>query len=76
MKLPVSSRSRFVYLATSFAGEVILATMAFLISFLIPLPFYFLEVAVGAIQAFVFMMLALIFFSMATVSHDHGDEHH
>ena len=59
-----------------FAGEVILATMAFLITFLVPLPFYFLEVAVGVIQAFVFTMLALIFFSMATISHDHADEHH
>ncbi|MEZ4656416.1 MAG: F0F1 ATP synthase subunit A [Caldilineaceae bacterium] len=59
-----------------FAGEVVLATMAFLVTFIIPLPFYFLEVAVGVIQAFVFTILTLIFFSMATVSHEHGDEHH
>ena len=57
-----------------FAGEIVLATMAFLIAFLIPLPFYFLELLVGAVQALVFMMLALVFFSMATISH--GDEHH
>ena len=57
-----------------FAGEVVLATMAFLVAFLVPVPFYALEVLVGAIQAFVFMMLALIFFNMATESH--GDEHH
>ena len=57
-----------------FAGEVVLATMAFLIAFLVPLPFYALEILVGAIQALVFMMLALVFFSMATISH--GDEHH
>jgi len=57
-----------------FAGEIILFTMAFLVPFLIPLPFYGLEILVGAVQALVFMMLALVFFSMATISH--GDEHH
>lgn len=61
-----------------FAGEVVLATMAFLIPFLLPVPFYILEVFVGLVQALVFMMLALVFFSMATISHGHDDhdEHH
>jgi F-type H+-transporting ATPase subunit a len=59
-----------------FAGEVVLATMAFLITFLVPVPFYALEVLVGAVQALVFAMLSLVFFSMATISHEHGDEHH
>lgn len=62
-----------------FAGEVVLATMAFLVTFLIPLPFYALEVLVGAVQALVFSMLALVFFTMATISHghdDHGEAHH
>ncbi len=54
-----------------FAGEIVLGTMAFLIAFLLPLPFYILEVFVGFVQALVFMMLALVFFSMATISHDH-----
>jgi F-type H+-transporting ATPase subunit a len=58
-----------------FAGEVVLATMAFLVPFLLPLPFYALEVGVGAIQAFVFMMLALVFFTMATIAHGH-EQHH
>ncbi len=57
-----------------FAGEIVLATMAFLVAFLVPLPFYLLEILVGAVQALVFMMLALVFFSMATISH--GGEHH
>lgn len=57
-----------------FAGEVVLATMAFLIAFLLPIPFYFLELFVGFVQSMVFMMLALIFFSLATVSHD-ADHH-
>lgn len=61
-----------------FAGEIMLATMAFLITFFVPMPFYAFEVFVGFVQAFVFMMLALVFFNMATISHghdDHGDEH-
>jgi F-type H+-transporting ATPase subunit a len=58
-----------------FAGEVVLAVMAFLVPFLLPLPFYALEVGVGAIQAFVFMMLALVFFTMATIAHGH-EQHH
>lgn len=57
-----------------FAGEVVLATMAFLVTFILPIPFYFLEIFVGAVQALVFMMLALIFFTVATISH--GGEHH
>ncbi|MCX6045091.1 MAG: F0F1 ATP synthase subunit A [Chloroflexi bacterium] len=59
-----------------FAGEVVLATMAFLITFLVPIPFYLLEVLVGAVQALVFAMLSLVFFSMATISHEHSEEHH
>jgi F-type H+-transporting ATPase subunit a len=59
-----------------FAGEVVLAVISFLVAFLVPLPFYALELLVGAIQALVFMMLALIFFNMATISHEHADEHH
>jgi F-type H+-transporting ATPase subunit a len=59
-----------------FAGEIVLATMAFLAAFLIPLPFYVLEVLVGAVQALVFAMLALVFFSMSTIGHgEHHEEH-
>jgi F-type H+-transporting ATPase subunit a len=59
-----------------FAGEIVLATMAFLLAFLIPVPFYALEVFVGFVQALVFMMLALVFFQMATISHGGHDDHH
>jgi F-type H+-transporting ATPase subunit a len=58
-----------------FAGEIVLATMAFLITFLLPIPFYILEIFVGFVQALVFMMLALVFFSMSTISHGEHDEH-
>lgn len=59
-----------------FAGEIVLATMAFLAAFILPVPFYLLEMFVGFVQALVFAMLALVFFAMATVGHgDHHDEH-
>jgi F-type H+-transporting ATPase subunit a len=57
-----------------FAGEVLLLVMAFLIPYIASLPFYGLELFVGFIQAAVFMMLAVVFISMATEGH--GSEHH
>ena len=57
-----------------FAGEVLLLVMAFLIPYFASLPFYGLELFVGFIQAAVFMMLAVVFISMATEGH--GGEHH
>lgn len=56
-----------------FAGEIVLATMAFLMAFVLPAPFYILEVFVGFVQALVFAMLALVFFTLST--HGHGDDH-
>lgn len=55
-----------------FAGEVLLAIMAFLVPYLVPLPFMFLEIFVGFIQAFIFGMLTLVFVSMAVAQH--GEE--
>lgn len=48
-----------------FAGEVLLAVMAFLMPFIVPLPFYFMELFVGFIQAFVFAVLSDAFFTVA-----------
>jgi len=53
-----------------FAGEVLLVVMAFLFPVILPMPFYGLEIFVGFIQALVFSMLTLVFFNMATISHD------
>lgn len=53
-----------------FAGEVLLVVMSSLLPFIVPAPFYGLEIFVGFIQALVFTMLALVFFSMARISHD------
>jgi F-type H+-transporting ATPase subunit a len=53
-----------------FAGEVLLVVMAFLLPVVVPMPFYGLELFVGFIQALVFSMLSLVFFNMATHSHE------
>lgn len=52
-----------------FAGEVLLTIVAFLVPYLIPLPFLFLEIFVGFIQALVFTMLTVVFVGMATSEH-------
>ncbi|MCZ7574128.1 MAG: F0F1 ATP synthase subunit A [Ardenticatenaceae bacterium] len=57
-----------------FAGQVLLFIMAFLVPFFLPVPFYGLELFVGFIQAFVFAMLTLVFFTTAVIAH--GGEHH
>lgn len=52
-----------------FAGEVLLAVMAFLIPLLAPLPFIGLEIFVGFIQALIFATLTLVFINIATTAH-------
>ncbi|MBU1180127.1 F0F1 ATP synthase subunit A [Patescibacteria group bacterium] len=54
-----------------FAGEVLLTVVLFLVPYIVPLPFLFLEIFVGFVQALVFSMLTLVFLKMATVSHEH-----
>jgi F-type H+-transporting ATPase subunit a len=49
-----------------FAGEVLLTVMLHLAPLAVPLPFLFLEVFVGFIQALVFAMLTLVFLKSAT----------
>ncbi len=50
-----------------FAGEVLLLVIAFLIPYIIPLPFMILEVFVGIIQAFIFAILTLSFIKTSTM---------
>lgn len=54
-----------------FAGEVLLTVMLHLVPYLLPLPFLFLEIFVGFIQAVVFAMLTLVFLKMATIPPEH-----
>ncbi|WP_238613504.1 F0F1 ATP synthase subunit A [Candidatus Oscillochloris fontis] len=60
-----------------FGGEVVLAVMIFLFSYLLPLPFYGLEVFVAFIQAVIFAVLTVVFAALAVQAHggDHGDDH-
>jgi F-type H+-transporting ATPase subunit a len=58
-----------------FAGEVLLLVM-FILFPLLPLPFYFLELMVAAIQAFVFAVLTLVFMTQATTAPHGAEEHH
>ncbi len=52
-----------------FAGEVLLASIAVMAAFLAPIPFMFLELIVGVVQALVFSMLTLVFLTIATEEH-------
>lgn len=54
-----------------FAGEVLLLVIATLVPYVAPIPFYFLELFVGFIQAFVFALLALVFFTIASTAEEH-----
>ncbi len=58
-----------------FAGEVVLIIMSSLVSLLLIVVFFGLEIFVGLIQAFVFFILSLVFWSMATQSHGEHSEH-
>jgi len=62
-----------------FAGENILESMMVLVPWLgwiLPLPFYFLELLVGLVQALVFALLTSVFTSlMCTHEEGHGSDH-
>ena len=58
-----------------FAGEVLLASMSAILAFGLPLPFIFLEIMVGLIQALIFAMLTLVYFTIASQDHDEPHEH-
>lgn len=58
-----------------FAGEVLLMSMAALVKFIVPAPFLFLEVFVGIIQALIFSLLTLVYFTIAAQDHSEHEEH-
>jgi F-type H+-transporting ATPase subunit a len=53
-----------------FAGEVLLVSIAALAPYIIPLPFLFLEILVGLVQALIFSILLVVYFSIAAIDHD------
>jgi len=58
-----------------FAGEVMLLVLAFLVPLVLTLPFLGLEVFVGLVQAFVFYILSIAFYTVAVTSHSHEEAH-
>ncbi len=54
-------------------GEILILMMLFLMPFLLAVPFYGLELLVGAIQALIFGGLTLVFATMAVTSHEHEE---
>jgi F-type H+-transporting ATPase subunit a len=61
-----------------YAGESILDVMSHMVPFLawlLPIPFYFLEILVGFVQALVFMLLTAIF-TLLIAQHSPGEEAH
>src|SRR5262245_31450295 len=60
-----------------YAGESILEAMSTMtpwLSPILPIPFYFLEILVGFVQALVFMLLTAVF-TMLIAEHQEGSEH-
>lgn len=77
----ISEISRIVSLSfrlfgNIFAGGVLLIVMTFLVAGFLPSVFYFLEIFVGAIQAYVFATLTIIYASQAVVGHHSDDDEH
>lgn len=71
-----------------FAGENLLSTMitlgdtlglptflAYISSIIIPIPFYFLELLIGLLQALVFTLLCAVYIQLST-THEEGNAHH
>ena len=55
-----------------YAGEVLLVTTSTrLFAFVVPIPFYFLEILVGFVQALIFAMLTLVFMVILTQKTEH-----
>ena len=52
------------------AGEILLLMMLFLIPTVVAVPFYGLEILLGAIQALIFSSLTLVFATMAVTAHE------
>ncbi len=56
-----------------FAGEVLLVSMGAIMAYVLPTPFLLLEVFVGLIQAFIFAILTLVYYTISSM--DHEEEH-
>ena len=57
-----------------FGGENLLTNMTSLVSWIVPVPFYFLEVLIGVVQALVFTLLTAVYIGL--ICNHEGGEHH
>jgi len=60
-----------------FGGESLLHSMFYLvpqINWVLPVPFYFMEVLIGLVQALVFMLLVAVYIGLIC-NHEEGEEH-
>jgi F-type H+-transporting ATPase subunit a len=60
-----------------FGGESLLHSMFYLVpqlKWILPVPFYFMEVLIGLVQALVFMLLVSVYIGLIC-NHDEGDNH-
>jgi F-type H+-transporting ATPase subunit a len=55
-----------------FGGENLLHSMSTILQWGLPIPFYFLEVLIGFVQAFVFTLLVSVYIGLICA---HGDDH-
>jgi F-type H+-transporting ATPase subunit a len=58
------------------AGEILLMMIGFLVSMLVPIIFYGLELLIGFIQAIIFSGLTLIFMTTAVAHHEEEESEH
>ena len=65
----------FRLLGNVFAGGILLAVMTFMVAGVLPSLFYGLELFAGAIQAYVFAILTVMYASQAVFAHHSDDEH-
>jgi F-type H+-transporting ATPase subunit a len=71
----------FRLFGNAYAGENMLEAMSHLVpgwlgSIIVPLPFYALELIVGAVQALVFMLLTAVFTLLICQHSDEGHDSH
>ncbi|MFN8058783.1 MAG: F0F1 ATP synthase subunit A [Vicinamibacterales bacterium] len=58
-----------------FGEELVVLIMGSIIPFLVPLPMMVLGVVTGTLQAFIFMLLSVIYLAGAVAAEHHDDEH-
>jgi len=59
-----------------FGEELVILVLFSIIPFLVPLPMMFLGLVTGALQAFIFMLLSIIYLQGAVAVEHHEDAHH